>query len=262
MAAEVTPEAWAIALLTQMKKPVTYENVRAVTGWANAEGGHWHNQNKYNPLNVTTTTSHSTRASNNSTVFTSWKEGIEGTIKTLENGYYPEILAALSNGKNSAGVADAIEKSPWATSHYGGSLKATVAKTKVSQPHKKPNEIIPGEFSIPVIGGGLESVAGFLQGGGEEVGKAANKALAPLDIFGKLGESILHWVAEPLIPLKFVGGAVLLYIGVREVTTGTSAGRSASAGAGRTVAHAVELASVGGVAKRGAAKLSKPKAAK
>lgn len=263
--AEVSPEAWAIALLTAMKKPVTYENVKAVTGWANAEGGHWHNQNLYNPLNTSEKTARSTHGSNGISIFTSWKEGIEGTIKTLENGKYPGILSALSNGKDSAGVAGAIEQSPWAESKYGGGLRTTVANTKVSQSHKGSG----GSF----LPDALESALGTIPGIGplvKALGPAAKSInpsldiqnpLKPLEVFAKLGETVIHWTEEPLIPLKFLGGALLLYIGVREVTTQTGAGRSASAGIGRTTEHAVELASVGGVAKRGAAKLSKPKAA-
>jgi hypothetical protein len=47
----------------------------------------------------------------------------------------------------------------------------------VASAPKKPDEIIPGEYSVPVVGGALEAVGGFLQGGGEKVGEAANKSI-------------------------------------------------------------------------------------
>jgi hypothetical protein len=32
---------------------VTPANVKAMVGWQRAEGGHWHNDARYNPLNTT-----------------------------------------------------------------------------------------------------------------------------------------------------------------------------------------------------------------
>jgi hypothetical protein len=67
---------------------------------------------------------------------------------------------------------------------------------------KKPDEIIPGEYSVPVIGGLLEGAAGFLQGGGEKTGDAANKAIesvpggkAAIEA-GKTVENVGSWTDE------------------------------------------------------------------
>lgn len=59
-------------------------------------------------------------------------------------------------------------------------------------------------------------------------------------IFGKIGETAADWIEEPLTPIKFVGGAVLLYIGIRTLTGGSGYAREGS----RFVQHATEAAAV------------------
>ena len=110
---------WARALLVAMRLPVTADNVAAITAWEMAEGGHWYNTAYYNPLNTT-------QGMPGATVFnsvgvkayTSWKQGLEATVKTLKNGYYGGIIDALRRGNDSSAVAAAVGASPWGTGNF------------------------------------------------------------------------------------------------------------------------------------------------
>jgi peptidoglycan hydrolase CwlO-like protein len=116
---QFTQLTWAQALLVAMRLPVTADNVAAITAWEMAEGGHWYNTAYYNPLNTT-------QDMPGATVFnpvgvkayTSWKQGLEATVKTLKNGYYGGILEALKRGNDSTAVAQAVGASPWGTGDF------------------------------------------------------------------------------------------------------------------------------------------------
>lgn len=56
--------------------------------------------------------------------------------------------------------------------------------------------------------------------------------ISALESFAKVGETLTNWISEPLTPIKFLGGAVILYIGVRTLTGGTGAAREASRATG------------------------------
>lgn len=84
--------------------------------WMRAEGGHWHNNATYNPLN---TTQRMSGASSMNSVgvkaYTSWDQGLQATVITLQNGYYGNILSALQSGASAQSVANAVVGSPWGT---------------------------------------------------------------------------------------------------------------------------------------------------
>jgi peptidoglycan hydrolase CwlO-like protein len=111
---------WARALLISLSLPETPANVAAITAWEMAEGGHWYNAAHYNPLNTTQPMPGAT-AMNSVGVkaYTSWRQGFAATIKTLHNGYYGGILAALRRGDDAFAVADAVAASPWGTGDFG-----------------------------------------------------------------------------------------------------------------------------------------------
>jgi peptidoglycan hydrolase CwlO-like protein len=117
---QFTQLTWARALLVAMRLPVTADNVAAVTAWEMAEGGHWYNTAYFNPLNTT-------QGMPGATVFnsvgvkayTSWKQGLQATVKTLRNGYYGAIIEALRRGNDAAAVAAAVGSSPWGTGDFG-----------------------------------------------------------------------------------------------------------------------------------------------
>jgi peptidoglycan DL-endopeptidase CwlO len=116
---QFTQLTWAQALLVAMRLPVTADNVAAITAWEMAEGGHWYNTAYYNPLNTTQDMPGATVFNSVGVkAYTSWKQGLQATVKTLKNGYYGGILAALKRGNDSAAVAQAVGASPWGTGDF------------------------------------------------------------------------------------------------------------------------------------------------
>jgi hypothetical protein len=115
----VTPTTWAAALLGSLGDQATAENVRAVTAWERAEGGHWNNTAAHNPLN-TTQPAPGSRSINGVGVqaFPDWNEGLSATVTTLGNGRYPGVLAALRAGHCAPCVAAAVGASPWGTGTF------------------------------------------------------------------------------------------------------------------------------------------------
>jgi peptidoglycan hydrolase CwlO-like protein len=116
---QFTQLTWAQALLVAMRLPVTADNVAAITAWEMAEGGHWYNTAYYNPLNTTQSMPGATVFNSVGVkAYTSWKQGLEATVKTLKNGYYGGIIEALKRGNDSAAVAQAVGASPWGTGDF------------------------------------------------------------------------------------------------------------------------------------------------
>ena len=114
---------WAKTLLTKLGKPVTKDNITALTTWSAWEGGQWHNSAHYNPLNTTQGEKGATNMNSEGVKsYTSWDQGYQATIQTLNNGLYKSILSALTAGNNTAAVLTAVDQSPWGTHipGYGG----------------------------------------------------------------------------------------------------------------------------------------------
>jgi hypothetical protein len=103
---------WATDLLNRLGLPVTSENVKALAAWAQAEGTKAAN----NPL-ATTQSMPGASSFNGVGVrnYGSYADGIEATAKTLTNGHYANILAALRAGTSAIAVAQAVADSPWGT---------------------------------------------------------------------------------------------------------------------------------------------------
>jgi hypothetical protein len=114
-----TAASWAAALLTAGGWPRTSCNVSAITAWERAEGGHWANTARFNPLN-TTQPEPGSWSMNSADVqaYPSWRSGFAATLATLGNGHYPAILSALSAGTSARAVADAVAASPWGTARF------------------------------------------------------------------------------------------------------------------------------------------------
>jgi hypothetical protein len=100
VAKDPTPTQWAATVLQQLGIPQSPGAVQALTGWARAEGGHWNNQARFNPLNTTQPEPGYTKtgAQGNIGSYTSWQQGVDATVKTLTNGRYAPILSALKAG--------------------------------------------------------------------------------------------------------------------------------------------------------------------
>jgi hypothetical protein len=113
---DYTPNQWANVLLRRLKIQPTGANTRALVGWVNAEGGNWHNDARYNPLNTTQNMpgAGNTGSQGNIKVYQNWNQGLDATVKTLKNGKYGPILQALK-GRDPMAVGRAIEASPWGT---------------------------------------------------------------------------------------------------------------------------------------------------
>jgi len=122
------PESFASTVLHDLGIKQTPGAVRALVGWMKAEGGHWHNDAKYNPLNTTQPMpgAGNTGSQGNIKVYRDWQQGVQATVKTLENGRYQPILNALKQGDPNR-VAQAIGQTPWGTS--AALVQQTIAGT-------------------------------------------------------------------------------------------------------------------------------------
>jgi hypothetical protein len=121
--ANVNPSQFAVSVLKAVGAPVNHNNVAALVGWANAEGGNWNNSARYNPLNTTQGAPGATSINSVGVKsYNNWQQGINATVQTLRNGNYGGIINALHTS-NPHAVAQAIGASPWGTSG------ATVAQT-------------------------------------------------------------------------------------------------------------------------------------
>ena len=122
-----TRPGWAHALLAADSLPQTSCNFNAITAWMNAEGGGFGNQASFNPLNVNppATANWPGHHAIGAWAFPDARTGLVYTVRTLNNGYYGGILAALQAANNAQAVCDAIMASPWAISHYYGRLRAS-----------------------------------------------------------------------------------------------------------------------------------------
>ena len=110
---------WATDFLTKLGKPLTEDNINAMTTWMAWEGGHWKNSAYYNPLNTTLKTGGATGSMNSVGVkrYNSWESGLDATIQTISTGKYgyDQILNALSKGNDAQAVISAVNNSKWGT---------------------------------------------------------------------------------------------------------------------------------------------------
>ena len=79
---------WATGVLQGLGLTPNQRNVSNLIGWARAEGGHTHNDARYNYLNTTQPMpgAGNTGTQGNIKVYRSLQQGIDATIKTLKNG--------------------------------------------------------------------------------------------------------------------------------------------------------------------------------
>jgi hypothetical protein len=108
--------SWSIQLLMRLDAPVTIENLRGLAAWIGAEA----NDASYrNPL---ATTMGATGARNVNDVgvkaYPSDDVGLDATVRTLHNGAYNDILAALSQGTSALQLVKAVAASPWGTGEH------------------------------------------------------------------------------------------------------------------------------------------------
>ena len=112
----VTPTSWADALLADLGAPATADNQRAIVAWERAEGGHWQNSARFNPLNSTQLEPGSQPMNSVGVqAYMNWAQGMAATVTTLRNGRYGGVLEALGTGNCAPCVAAAVGASPWGT---------------------------------------------------------------------------------------------------------------------------------------------------
>lgn len=118
---EYTPQTWAITLLSSMGYNTTSGiDLRVVEDWEAEEGGHWQNTASFNPLNTTQQEpgSHSINTVGVQ-AYTSWEEGFQATITTLNYSAYLGIRQQLASNNCESCLINAIVSSPWGTKHIG-----------------------------------------------------------------------------------------------------------------------------------------------
>lgn len=130
---DFTAQSWAVALLERLGAPTSAQNIQAVTSWEAAEGGHWNNTAYFNPLN-TTQNAHGATSMNSVGVkaYTSWQQGLDATVQTLQNGHYAGVLHALRAGNDAHAVANAVVQSPWGTHTIQVGDQSAYGTTKVN----------------------------------------------------------------------------------------------------------------------------------
>lgn len=97
---------------------------------------------------------------------------------------------------------------------------------------------LPGEGAFKALGSGAASVVEAPVEAVKTTFEAGEKAGELASSVGGVFNIIKGWIGEPLTPIKFIGGAVVLYIGVRTLTGGTTASREGS----RAAKYAKEIA--------------------
>lgn len=121
MADAFSEETWRDDLLVRLHAPLTPDTRAAVLAWMHAEGGHWHNTAKYNPLNTSYEGHGGTSAGTSQKSikkYPTYEAGMRATVDTLLVSrfapQYAPIVAALKANDGQAAIT-AIASSPWGT---------------------------------------------------------------------------------------------------------------------------------------------------
>lgn len=97
-----SPKQWVGCQLAYGGYPQTASNRRFLLAWYQSEGGNWHNDAKYNPLNTTYADSSSGTSTtiNKSGVraYSSWTDGLYATASTFNGSNFSAINKALQRG--------------------------------------------------------------------------------------------------------------------------------------------------------------------
>lgn len=117
---EFTDFEWAKDFITRLGVPDTSENERAVVAWERAEGGHFVNDARFNPLN-TTMRAPGSGGMNSVGVqsYPDYETGMAATLATIRLPFYEQVIAALRAGDSAENVVRAIGESPWGTFKEG-----------------------------------------------------------------------------------------------------------------------------------------------
>lgn len=145
----MTQEEWARKLLDKLGIKATNANVSALMAWMRAEGGHWNNTAHYNPLNTTQSAPGATSMNSVGVkAYTSWDQGFDATVKTLTNGHYSSILAALKSG-SAKEIVHAVVNSVWGTKTISLSGVKVTGKSSGSGGDSSSSSSSGGLLSFP-----------------------------------------------------------------------------------------------------------------
>lgn len=161
-----TPESFAHAVLSGLGLKSGPAQVNLFVAWEKAEGGHWKNSAKYNPLNTSMVVKGSKPInSHNVQAYQSWTDGTRATIDTLKLPAYANIRTALDAADKDAFV-NAVTASPWGTPREPlNSLVQQASEGGYSAGNILPNLTSPLSGITNTINSALSGVLGFLKAG-------------------------------------------------------------------------------------------------
>lgn len=219
----VSTDAWAVALLKQLGDPVTPNNVNNLKLWLHQEQNaqSWATD-MYNPLGV--------ERGGLPKPFSSVEAGVQGTAAALNNGLYPQILAALKQNKPTVVFAQAVISSPWSGGAYAarglsnwlsyGPLEASAIAAP--GPGNEVSRLI-GDIGLPG-GGVIQDISGGVTGAAKDVVHTVGGAVSGTAKFFDDITSAAFWKRIGI----FAGGAVLFGVGLAIFTSTTGPGKQAS----------------------------------
>ena len=198
---DYTRETFAEAVLQSLGYPVTKLAVTDIMSWEAAEGGAWNGGARYNPLNTTEPMSGATDFNSVGVKnYTSWEQGLNATVKTLENGYYTDILNALSiGGTGDFGVT--VGESPWGTETFAVTGQPTKALTSPTDTGAVPSSTPPDVTKYP----GLTNVKGVYI-------VTWKDNLLSFEAGGTTGDMVLNWDNESVKTAKKYGPSSKAYL--------------------------------------------------
>ena len=128
---------WAAAICRALKAPVNTQNVYTFAGWFRNEGGGGQN----NPMNSTLGSQYPAINSDGVRNYPTPDIGVTETVATLENGYYPAIVAALRAGVGLANP-DATAAAELGTWSGGGYHSITPVVVPMPVPPKPKEDVM------------------------------------------------------------------------------------------------------------------------
>lgn len=160
---------WRVDVLKGLGAPLSKQNIEFLTTWQRYEGGHTNNDARWNWLNTTSNAPGAVRSINSVGVkaFDTYHDGVNATIQTLNNGRYPDVVAALRKGdpytnKPVAGL------STWLSGQPASASGLAYASRVLGQPVTNPAPITQGP-KVPKASGPGNAVVrpgGQTYGGG------------------------------------------------------------------------------------------------
>lgn len=116
---DASQTAFIKAMLTSMGAPSTSANINSLASWMRHEFGSWPPSAKNNPFATTEQMPGSTQFNSVGVQnYANASDGVAANVKTLTNGRYNKIVAALKSGTGICGNAFADEFSTWSGGGY------------------------------------------------------------------------------------------------------------------------------------------------